>query len=127
MVLVRTGVVMDCIVCGQDAGYHRIVVDTLEDTRVGGFCRECERSEFGRSLERGRFTETEGCILCARDALYALPVGQPTATRNEDESVVGDVVYDTVPETPRLCDEHFHELAEADPEPGDGRVRREFW
>lgn len=118
---------MDCIVCGQDAGYHRAVVDTLEDIRVGGLCRECEGAEFGRSLERGRFRETDGCILCARDGLYALPVGQPTATRNDDGSVVGDVVYDISAETVRLCDEHFHELSEVEPEPSDGRVRREFW
>lgn len=118
---------MECVVCGQEAGYHRAVIDEVEDRRIGGLCRDCERTEFGRSLQRGHFRETEGCILCARDGHYALPLGEPTATRNEEGRVVGSIDYDVGAETVRLCDEHLHGLAAATPDPSEGRLRREFW
>lgn len=118
---------MECIVCGQDAGYHRVVIDEIEDRRVAGLCRKCERTEFGRSLERGRFRESEGCILCARDGHFVLPRGQPTASRDDEGRVVGNVEYEADQSTVRLCDEHLHGLANADPERTDGRLRREFW
>lgn len=117
---------MACIVCGQDAS-HRAVLDLVAERRVGGLCRECERTEFGRSLERGRFRETEGCILCARDGHYALPIGRPTAAPRTDGAVEGGVEYDVDDVTVRLCDEHLHALSETTPEATDGRLRREFW
>ncbi|MFB6070591.1 MAG: hypothetical protein ABEJ76_06150 [Halanaeroarchaeum sp.] len=102
---------MNCIVCGREAGYHRAVVDTLEDDLVGAICRECEHEEFGRSLERGFFDRREGCVLCERDGHVAIPVWRPTARRTPDGDVINEVAYQVDDATVRLCDEHVTMLA----------------
>ncbi len=117
---------MDCIVCGCDAGYHRAIVDSIDGRQVGGLCRECERLEFGRSLARGLFRETDGCILCPRDGHVALPLGEPVARRTPEEGVISDVSYAVGAETPRLCDEHLHELR-GDAASPDRRTVGDFW
>lgn len=116
-----------CIVCGRDAGFHRLAIDLHRDETVGGLCPECERTEFGRSLKRGFFRETEGCILCARDGHIALPVGEPVATRTADGEIQSEIDHEISGVTPRLCDEHFHTLAASEPPDAPGRQVREFW
>ena len=107
---------MDCIICGRDAGFNRVVVDSFRNEEVGGLCRECERREFGLSLLRGRYREREGCILCARDGHYAIPRGEPVARRTPDGDVVSDITFDVTGETECLCEEHLAAIAsQADP------------
>lgn len=118
---------MECIVCGCDAGYHRAIVDQVDGRQVGGLCRECERLEFGRSLARGRFRETDGCMLCARDGYVALPLGEPVARRTPEDSVVSDVSYAVGEETPRLCDEHLHDLQSTSATDPDRHPVGDFW
>ncbi|MWG36425.1 hypothetical protein [Halomarina oriensis] len=97
---------MNCISCGLGAGYNRAVVDTVTDTELGGFCFRCEESEFGRCLDRGDWTSSDGCALCDRDGYYALPEWKPY-----HEAVGGRTVckvdYCIDAETLRFCDEHF--------------------
>lgn len=102
---------MECIVCGREAGYHRAVVDTYDERLVGGLCRECEREEFGRVLERARFADRSGCLLCDRDGQVAIPVWRPTARRTAGGDVVSEVAYRVDRETARLCDEHLADVA----------------
>lgn len=98
-----------CIVCGRDAGYHRAVVDVVEERVVGGLCRECEREEFGRVLERGRFGED--CVFCDRDGHVALPVWRPDPREREDGTVLNTVTYRIDGGTVHLCDEHVTAIA----------------
>ncbi|MFB6124388.1 MAG: hypothetical protein ABEJ59_00320 [Halanaeroarchaeum sp.] len=102
---------MECIACGRHAGYHRAVVDTLDDELVGAFCRECEREEFGRSLERGFFEHREGCALCERDGHVAIPVWTPVARHTPEGDVISEVTYRVDAATVRLCDEHLATIA----------------
>ena len=107
----------NCIVCGRESGYHRAVVDTVDDSVVGCLCRECERAEFGRTLERGFFEQREGCVLCDRDGTVALPVWRPVARETPDGTVVSEVTYTVDSGTVRLCDEHLSAIAGAFPAP----------
>ncbi|MFB6266187.1 MAG: hypothetical protein ABEI31_00900 [Halodesulfurarchaeum sp.] len=119
---------MECLICGQDAGYHRAVVERLRGEQRGGLCRECERREFGRSLHRGLYREREGCILCARDGHFALPLGEPVATRTETGDVESEIAYDIDESTVHLCDEHLDAIAsEADAIQAGDSTLQEFW
>lgn len=102
---------MHCIVCGRDAGYHRAVVDTFEDEVVGALCRECEREEFGRTLERGMFEHRDGCAFCDRDGAVAMPVWRAQARRTPVGDVVSEVTFSVDEGTVRLCDEHVSTIA----------------
>lgn len=104
-----------CIVCGNEAGYHRAVVDVVEETVVGGFCRECEREEFGRTLERGVLETRDGCVFCDRDGHVAIPIWRPTARRTDSGTVVNEVIFTVDDATVRLCDEHVSAVAGAFP------------
>lgn len=118
---------MDCIVCGDAAGFHRAVLSEFRERRLGGLCRECERVEFGRSLERGFFRETDGCMLCARDGHVALPVGEAVARRDENGEVESEVTFEVTDATLRLCDEHLDMLAAGDAQESGVGIPREFW
>lgn len=104
-----------CIVCGRAGGYHRAVVDTFEAELVGGLCRECEREQFGHTLERGFFESREGCVLCDRDGHVAIPLWRPVARETSDGTVVSEVTYAVDDGTVRLCDEHLSAFAGAFP------------
>ncbi|WP_129114947.1 hypothetical protein [Halegenticoccus tardaugens] len=102
---------MVCVSCGLQSGYNRAVVELTSGVELGGFCRSCEIREFGRSLERGRWSLNDGCALCSRDGHFALPAWEPTATER-DGDIVGSVEYRVTDRTVALCDEHFHEVVE---------------
>jgi hypothetical protein len=104
---------MDCIRCGQDAGYNRVVVDLVSGDERGGYCRNCEYEEFGQILDK--FGQTDGdCALCNRDGHFGLPAFVPEVTVADDrlQSTVECRVRER---TPLLCDEHFYEVTDADP------------
>lgn len=105
----------NCIVCGRDAGYHRAAIDVVEDRVVGGLCRECEREEFGRTLERGFFETRDGCVLCERDGHVAIPIWRPIARQTDDGAVVNEVTFTIDDGTMLLCDEHVATIAEEFP------------
>lgn len=104
---------MNCITCGESAGYNRAVVDRLRDAVLGGFCRGCEDQEFGRSLERGRWACVDGCAFCDRDAFFALPRWESRTREDENGDVVCYVEYEVEDWTVELCDEHLHEFKRA--------------
>ncbi|MGM0399383.1 MAG: hypothetical protein ACQEQY_10390 [Halobacteriota archaeon] len=105
----------NCIVCGRDGGYHRAVVDVVEERVVGALCRECEREEFGRTLDRGFFEAREGCALCDRDGHVAIPIWRPVARTTDDGAVINEVTFAVDEATVRLCDEHVAAIAEEFP------------
>jgi hypothetical protein len=107
---------MNCVRCGLDAGYNRVVVDLLSGVELGGFCVDCEHEEFGRSLERGFWTGDD-CALCDRDGHFALATWEPEATEREGD-LHCSVDYDVTPDTVLACDEHLHAIT-------DGRVGRD--
>ena len=99
----------ECIACGNTAGYNRAVVDVLSDAQVGALCVNCEREEFGKSLERGRWAAVEDCAFCDRDAFYALPKWLPEL-HDEGGAAVSRVDYEVTECTFCVCDEHLHEI-----------------
>lgn len=99
---------MDCITCGHSAGYNRAIIDVLSGIELGGFCIRCEQAEFGNSLERAHWSDTE-CALCNRDGHYALPKWEPQATELNGD-LICSVDYEVTDATIRLCDEHLHEI-----------------
>jgi len=107
---------MDCITCGFEAGYNRVVVDLMTGAEIGGFCLRCERSEFGRSLTRSHWTSDEECAFCDRDGFFALPLWRPYTTKRGNR-IVCSVDYEVTGETLVLCDEHLHELQNYETEP----------
>jgi len=113
---------MNCISCGQPAGYNRVVVDTVSGRERSGFCRNCEFDEFGRALERFSQT-TRTCIMCDRDGYVALAAYTPVLEEG-DERLVSTVEYEVTERTPFLCDEHLHAIVgdEEDREGTPGRV-----
>lgn len=112
---------MNCISCGQQAGYNRVVVDTVSGRERGGFCRNCEFDEFGRALER--FSQaTQSCLVCDRDGHVALAAWTPVLETGDDR-LVSTVEYEVCERTPCLCDEHLHAVA-GDEENTDGKPGR---
>jgi tRNA G26 N,N-dimethylase Trm1 len=99
----------ECIACGAAAGYNRAVVDVLSGGQVGALCVNCEREEFGKSLERGQWAAVENCAFCDRDAFYALPKWLPEL-HEEDGATVSRVDYEVTEGTLCMCDEHLHEI-----------------
>lgn len=101
---------MDCLVCGLKSGYNRVAVDVPTGRELGGLCFRCEERQFGRSLTEGLWTECDGCVLCSRDGLVALPEWRPR-TRDVEGALrlENDYVVDAA--TVELCDEHFDRLS----------------
>lgn len=114
---------MDCVRCGREAGYNRVVVDTVSDSELGGFCRNCEFDEFGKALDRFAGAGRQ-CAMCERDGHVAFATWTPVL-RDGGERLVSAVEYDVTDRSPFLCDEHFHLISEGDATDGQpGRVRR---
>lgn len=99
-----------CVACGRPAGYNRAVVDDVAGRRVGDLCRNCELESFGRVLERGVWDGSDECVCCNRDGHVALPVWRPYVERDGGADVC-DVAYSVGSSSPRLCDEHYHDVA----------------
>ncbi len=106
---------MDCLVCHQQAGYNRAVVDVLSGTTVGALCRNCELDHFGHRLEI-RESDADGCAFCERDGHYALAKWLPQTSR-EGDAVRTSVDYRVTDDTVHLCDEHLTELRELPADP----------
>ena len=70
----------------------------------------CEKDEFGRTLQHGFHTDGDDCQLCERDGQIALPRYVPE-TVIENNVVTSTTVLEEG-NAPRLCDEHFHMIVE---------------
>jgi hypothetical protein len=99
---------MECISCGLRAGYNRVIIEEVQDTEVGGFCRNCELEAFGETLSKCS-NKDQTCLLCNRDGWYALSSWEPYEKTSEYH-ITTEVDFSVTERTPRLCDEHFHEL-----------------
>lgn len=101
---------MDCLVCHQEAGYNRAVVDVLSGTVVGALCRNCELDHFGNRLEI-RERGVDGCTFCDRDGYYALAKWLPE-TSEEGDAIRTSVEYRVTDATVHICDQHLTDLRE---------------
>lgn len=114
---------MNCIVCGCEAGYNRVVVATVRDAELGRFCMNCERREFGRRLELQETRNPARCSFCDEDSFVALPRLEP-APVYEGNRVVNRVTYERRETTPHFCRDHYRYLRDAGPgtpgPPADG-------
>jgi hypothetical protein len=61
---------MECIVCEEDFGGHRIVLDIDSRAPIGGFCFECESTIFGGCFERFSTDDAGNCVICDHSAEY---------------------------------------------------------
>jgi hypothetical protein len=98
---------MNCIRCGHEAGYNRVVVDLLSGVELGGLCVGCERDEFGESLAKSLWADGDGCRFCDRDGHFALARWEPSATERGGD-VHCSVDYQVTDATVLVCDEHLH-------------------
>jgi len=116
---------VECHSCGRPAGYNRAVVDVHSEAELGGVCVECEHDAFGRTLEVGSWSASDGCVLCPRDGHYALPTWDPECVE-ENGRLVNRVDYDVDDATPTVCDEHLAAMLGAPDAPAvAGRTRRQ--
>lgn len=113
---------MECIACGLKSGYNRVVIELRTGRELGGLCFRCEERQYGNSLKDGLWAEAEGCVMCSRDGLVALPEWRPTTSDSEGGlHLTNEYVLDDA--TVLLCDEHFTALRGGG-EPTDRRQER---
>ncbi len=93
-----------------EARLNRIAVDVVEKTELGGLCVDCEHEHFGiHSGELG--TEySECCLLCDRDATWALPMVE-NSVRSSANGDSPKYTYDITSANLILCDYHFRLVA----------------
>jgi len=97
---------MDCVICERRGGYNRAVVELETGVELGGLCVRCENEKFGELCEELGDPDSESCVLCDRDGLWALPKWLPS-TYESDGRTVSYVDYDVSTTDFRLCDEHL--------------------
>ncbi|ARS88733.1 hypothetical protein B1756_02490 [Natrarchaeobaculum aegyptiacum] len=102
---------MNCVRCGHESGYNRAVIDRFSGAKIGHLCMNCEREEFGNVLEYSTRGDDE-CVLCERDGQIELPRFVPVERQVGETVVVESEIEDGT--APRLCDEHFHAITEAE-------------
>lgn len=108
---------MNCIRCGADAAFDRIVVGRQRPV-FGTLCVACERPVLGAAGA----VAGEDCAFCAERGAYAVPVWDAIGVSEADGSLQF-LEYDIDPTTPRLCPDHYDELAAAPDGADDASVR----
>jgi hypothetical protein len=94
------------VTCGSRHALDYVVKDSVSGLTVGALCRFCVLNEFGESLDRGLWKNTNGCAVCERDGHLAIVENRP--------HFVSDGGRDVVKHEPAsepsmvLCDEHAH-------------------
>ncbi|MFC7215319.1 hypothetical protein ACFQO4_14675 [Saliphagus sp. GCM10025334] len=68
----------------------------------------CEKDEFGKTLQYASRRDGTECELCRRDGQISLP-RYLSQVETRDQSLVSTSVLEDG-DVPCLCDEHFHEL-----------------
>lgn len=92
--------------CGSAAGYNRAVVDLSNNREEGGFCKTCERAEFGKRLELLTVGTPDTCTFCEQESSYALPEWLVVTS----DSYASSTTYRITDDTIRLCVEHYRFL-----------------
>jgi hypothetical protein len=97
---------MRCIKCKSETRYNRAVVTTDDETIRGGFCSDCERETFGRSLIERPFGHLDGCVECTNAGVAAFPehVLEISIETDNEYATEGYVIDD---ETPVFCADHL--------------------
>lgn len=100
---------MDCVVCEKRGGYNRAVVEAETGFELGGLCVRCETERLGELSDELGDPDTETCVYCDRDGLWAVPKWLP-ATYESTGKTVSYVDYDPSTAALRFCDEHLARL-----------------
>lgn len=95
--------------CDREAGYNRTVIDVFSGMELGGLCMNCEKDEFGNSLQYGASNGEGQCNYCERDGQIRLPRYVPRTERRDNITLVKSSIEES-DSVPSLCDEHFHEI-----------------
>ncbi|MGM0605838.1 MAG: hypothetical protein ACQETB_09220 [Halobacteriota archaeon] len=98
-----------CFVCGNRAGFNRSIVDLATNAHIGRLCVNCERAEFGRSLQRVRTDRHDNCLYCERDAQFALPRFLSFVVE-ADHASIAKVSSELDDQPVTLCDEHLYAI-----------------
>lgn len=104
---------MNCLRCGREAGYNRVVIDLLAGTELGRLCMNCEKDQFGECLEYFGSAGADDCAFCERDGHFALARWLPSVEDRGDRLVCTAEVERTDTAV-KVCDEHFHEIADVE-------------
>lgn len=108
---------MECITCGRDDAFNRVVVNQVARRDIGLFCEDCEREQFGSLLEETDWHHDNGCAFCGGNGKFALP---PLECLIEtDDGDVRHLEYDTLFDSVQLCGAHLDLLATGDYDVGD--------
>lgn len=99
---------MNCVNCGRDANFHKVLVDLDTDSVVGGVCRSCEHELFQRSDGAGRGGPEE-CLRCGGPHRYAIPQLE-LLIESDGSAEIKDIEFDISRETIRLCQRHADEI-----------------
>lgn len=100
---------MECISCNEAKPPHRVVIDAVDETLLGGYCRGCEEESFGRSLRRRAWHPADRCLLCERDGFYTLPllrIETDAGAESPESSVTVSIAGRA--NTVELCDRHLN-------------------
>jgi hypothetical protein len=97
---------MDCVICERRGGYNRAVVELETGVELGGLCVRCENEKFGELCGELGDPDSDSCVFCDRDGLWALPKWLPS-TYESDGRTVSYVDYDVSTTSFHLCDEHL--------------------
>ena len=112
---------MNCLICGKEAGFNRAMIDLYSGTKLGGLCMNCEKEEFGKTLEYSITSESQQCRLCERDGQIQLPKFVSKAESLGDDVVVKSSIEESE-SAPALCDEHFHMITDSRKKPAAVRI-----
>lgn len=96
---------MNCVRCGNDAGYNRLVAELYSGAEIGGLCMNCEKEHYGECLSYVSRNEPRQCAFCERDGHFALPRWVPSLEQS-GEKVVSSVSLEETDAAVKLCDEH---------------------
>ncbi len=102
---VSTDRIMNCVRCGNDAGYNRLVAELYSGAEIGGLCMNCEKEQYGECLSYVARNEPRQCAFCERDGHFALPRWVPSLEKTDDK-VVSTVSLEETDTAVKLCDEH---------------------
>jgi len=101
---------MNCLSCGLEAGFTRLIVNVDTAEKEGSLCSNCE-SKLSR-LTLGEYSaESDGshsCLECDADATFALP--EMHLALDEDDGEQFSYEYEIETDTPHLCTTHLEAL-----------------
>jgi len=101
---------MECIVCEEEFGGHRIVLDIESVDTIGGFCYDCESTIFGGCFDRFSADAAENCVICDHSAKYVFL--DWLEQMDTEETPTGPTLTDSEwGDAPAFCSTHLQALA----------------